>query len=118
MTFTRAGPLPSAMRSTPAACPTITSPWSSRRPAGRDRGAGIHLLFVTLLPPGRRDPRGVRPVLWGPLGGGEPFAPPADKPLTLASYAVGDEIVAYLESVAVGDALLDMPVFLTPERHV
>ena len=37
-----------------------------------------------------------------------------DKPLTLAAYAAGPEIVAYIEPVAVGDVLPDRPVFLPP----
>jgi hypothetical protein len=42
---------------------------------------------------------------------------PADKPLTLAAYAVGSEITAYVEPVAVGDQLPDRPVFLSPRHY-
>ncbi|HEV3202958.1 MAG TPA: hypothetical protein VGY77_01180, partial [Gemmataceae bacterium] len=41
-----------------------------------------------------------------------------DKPLTLAAYAAGSEKVAYVENVAVGDRLPDMPIFLTPDHYV
>lgn len=34
------------------------------------------------------------------------------------SYAAGAEKVAYVEPVGVGDALPDMPLFLTPDRYV
>jgi hypothetical protein len=43
---------------------------------------------------------------------------PADKRLTLASYDAGPERVAYVEFVAVGDALPDMPLFLRPGVYV
>ncbi len=79
--------------------------------------AGIHLLIVDLFPPGRRDPQGVHKVIWDRLRD-EPFALPPDKPLTVAAYAVGTETVAYVEPVAVGDALPDMPLFLTANRYV
>ena len=37
---------------------------------------------------------------------------------TLAADAAGSEIVAYIEPVAVGDALPDRPIFLTPNSYV
>ena len=79
--------------------------------------AGVHLLIIDLFPPGPRDPQGIHKVIWDRLCD-EPFALPPDKPLTLASYAAGTEIAAYIEPVAVGDTLPDMPVFLTPDRYV
>jgi len=63
-----------------------------------------------------RDPEGIHPVIWQPFRD-EPFVLPADKPLTLASYSVGEEKAVYVEPVAVGDALPDMPLFLSPERY-
>lgn len=79
--------------------------------------AGVHLLIVDLFPPGRRDPQGIHKVIWDHLKD-EPFTLPPDKPLTVAAYAVGTETVAYVEPVAVGDPLPEMPVFLTPEWYV
>jgi hypothetical protein len=79
--------------------------------------AGVHLLIVDLFPPGRRDPQGIHKVIWDRLHE-EPFALPPDKPLTVAAYAAGTEMVAYVEPVAVGDPLPDMPVFLTADRYV
>jgi hypothetical protein len=78
--------------------------------------AGVHLLVVDLFPPSRRDPEGIHKVIWDRLRD-EPFTLPPDKPLTVAAYAAGTEIVAYVEPVAVGDSLPDMPVFLTAERY-
>jgi hypothetical protein len=79
--------------------------------------AGVNLLIVDLFPPSRRDPQGIHKVIWDRVRD-EPFALPPDKPLTLAAYATGTETRAYVEPVAVGDALRDMPIFLTAERYV
>jgi uncharacterized protein DUF4058 len=79
--------------------------------------AGVHLLIVDLFPPSRRDPQGIHKVIWDRIHD-EPFTLPSDKPLTVAAYAAGTETVAYVEPVAVGDALPDMPVFLTADRYV
>jgi hypothetical protein len=79
--------------------------------------AGIHLLIVDLFPPGRRDPQGIHKVIWDHFLE-EPFALPPDKPLTLAAYAASTETVAYVEPVAVGDTLPDMPIFLTSDHYI
>ncbi len=79
--------------------------------------AGVHLLIVDLFPPGPRDPQGIHKVIWDYLHE-EPFALPPDKKLTLAAYEVSTETVAYVEPVAVGDPLPDMPVFLAAEQYV
>lgn len=78
---------------------------------------GIHLLVVDLLPPTSRDPEGIHGAIWSEIQD-EPFALPSDKPLTLASYAVGPVKTAYVEPFAVGDKLLDMPLFLSATVHV
>jgi hypothetical protein len=50
--------------------------------------------------------------------GDKPDAPPTDKQITLASYVAGPLPEAYLEFVAVGDALPAMPLFLDPETYM
>lgn len=79
--------------------------------------AGVHLLIVDLFPPGPRDPQGVHKLIWDRLCD-EPFALPPDKPLTLAAYSAGADVAAFVEPVAVGDPLPDMPLFLTPRHHI
>ncbi len=79
--------------------------------------AGVHLLIVDLFPPGPRDPQGIHKVIWDRLHE-EPFELPPDKPLTVAAYQADTETVAYIEPVAVGDSLPDMPIFLTTDRYV
>jgi len=78
---------------------------------------GIHLLVIDLFPPTARDPQGIHKVIWDKIQD-EPFELPQDKRLTLAAYSAGLEKVAYVEPIAVGDVLPDMPLFLEPDRYV
>jgi hypothetical protein len=77
----------------------------------------IQLLLLDLFPPGTRDPSGLHAALWEEITD-EKFKPPADKPLTLVAYESALTIRAYLEPVAVGDPLPDMPLFLEPDGCV
>ena len=79
--------------------------------------AGIHLLVLDLLPPGPRDPQGIHAAIWSEIQDDD-FQLPPDKPLTLVSYSAGDLKRAFIEPVAVGDKLPDMPLFLEAERYV
>jgi hypothetical protein len=78
---------------------------------------GVHLLIVDLFPPGPRDPQGVHRAIWEQFVDSD-FVLPADRPLTLAAYIGGACPEAFIEPVAVGAALPDMPLFLTPEVYV
>ena len=78
---------------------------------------GYHLLVVDLFPPGPRDPNGIHAAIWGEISD-EPFALPADEPLTLAAYSAGERKIGYIEPTAAGRALIDMPLFLTPDEYV
>lgn len=78
----------------------------------------IHVLIVDLHPPTSRDPQGIHGEIWRDLGQ-TPYAAPPDKPLTLASYEAAESATrAYIEPVAVGDILANMPLFLRPGAHV
>ncbi len=79
--------------------------------------SGIHMLIVDLFPPTARDPDGIHRVIWARESDGD-FALPADKPLTCVSYVGYPKLAVYLEPVAVGDPLPDLPLFLTPEVYV
>ncbi len=74
---------------------------------------GVHLLVIDLFPPSQRDPRGIHRAIWEEFVD-EEFELPADKPLTLAAYEAEPRPTAYVEPVAVGDVLPDMPIFLKP----
>lgn len=56
-------------------------------------------------------------TIWEDIAG-EPYEAPADKPLTLAAYEASSGIRAYVEPVAIGDRLIDMPLFLSFSRYV
>src|SRR5438034_522082 len=75
------------------------------------------LLVIDLFPPSKRDPQGIHKAIWDEFVE-EDFALPADKRLTLAAYDAGPPPVAYVEPVAVGDTLPEMPIFLKPGFYV
>lgn len=78
---------------------------------------GINLVVVDLFPPTVRDPQGIHKAISDEFAD-EPFDFLPDKPLTVASYIGGDLPTAYVESVAIGDPLPDIPLFLTEYDHV
>ncbi len=79
--------------------------------------AGVHLLVIDLFPPAARDPHGIHNAIMEDIG--EELLPmPEDKPLTLVGYDATMPMTAYIEPVAVGDRLPDMPLFLQPGRHI
>ena len=92
-------------------------PSSFVRKADQALMAGVHLLIVDLFAPGPRDPSGIHRAIWGEGREGD-FALPDDKPLTCVSYVGSPCIEVFLEPVAVGDPLPEMPLFLTPELYV
>lgn len=78
---------------------------------------GYHLLVIDLFPPGRFDPSGIHAALWAEIEDAG-YEPPPDKPLTLAAYVAGVGPECYVEPVAAGMPLPEMPLFLTPEWYV
>ena len=78
---------------------------------------GYHLLIVDLQPPTLRDPQGIHGAIWTEIGD-DSYVAPASKRLTLAAYCAGVPKTAYVEPVAAGDRLPDMPLFLTPRHYV
>ncbi len=78
---------------------------------------GIHLLIIDLISPGPRDPQGLHQLIWGELES-EDFRLPRGKPLTLASYCCRDPLTAFIDPVAIGGKLPDMPIFIDPETYV
>lgn len=85
--------------------------------AGQLLDRQIHLLILDLLPPTSRDPGGIHAAIWEEVTG-QPFAGVEGKPLTLAAYESALSVRAYVEPVAVGDALPDMPLYLEPNGYV
>jgi hypothetical protein len=78
--------------------------------------AGVHLALVDLFPPTPRDPGGIHKIIWEDDDYDTfPFDP--SRPLTCASY-IGSGAEAFVEPVAVGEELPDLPLFLTPREYV
>ncbi|MBI3462240.1 MAG: DUF4058 family protein [Planctomycetes bacterium] len=77
----------------------------------------VHLLVIDPFPPSKRDPEGIHSAIWAEVTD-DPFRPPADKPLTLVAYETGLTTRAYIEPIAAGDALPDMPLYLEPDVYV
>ena len=79
---------------------------------------GVHLLLIDLHPPGPRDPHGIHAALWNEMTA--QVYPVPDKPLTLAAYEASPigATRAYIQPVAVGDVMPDMPLFLRPGAHI
>jgi hypothetical protein len=77
----------------------------------------VHLLIVDPFPPGSRDPNGVHAAIWEEVED-EPFVLPPNKPLTMVAYECDLTTRAYIEAIAVGEPLPDMPLFVEPNCHV
>lgn len=80
---------------------------------------GVHVLVIDVFPPGSHDPSGIHGSILECLEPfGEPYVLPTDMPLTLASYVAGLRVEIYLEHLAVGAALKEMPLFVRPDRYI
>lgn len=83
---------------------------------------GIHLLVLDLHLPTRRAPDGIHGAIWNIIGSSsdEDYHQPAGKPLTLVAYQarlyVG--VTAYVEPIAIGDSLREMPLYVHNEGYV
>ena len=87
------------------------------RKANQLLSVGVHLTVIDVFPPGRRDPEGIHPLIWG--GESDPplqFDP--TKPLTCAAYIGSPGAEAFVETFAVRGTLPDIPVFVTEREYV
>jgi hypothetical protein len=77
----------------------------------------VHVLVVDLFGPGLHVPEGMHGAVWASI---HPDArpEPMEKPVRLSAYVACRQPEALLESIAPGDALPDMPLFLEPGRYV
>lgn len=80
---------------------------------------GCQLLVIDVHPPTPRDVRGIHAQFWEQHFG-DATAPGVDAqhPLGMAAYRSSLRPTAYFEPFCVGDVLIDMPIFLTPDRYV
>ena len=80
---------------------------------------GCHVMVIDLHPPTRRDPRGIHAQFWQKCFGDESAPGVTDEqPFGLASYRCDLVPRAYFERASLGDQLIDMPAFLTPDLYV
>jgi len=73
--------------------------------------AGIHVLILDLLVPALDEPGGIHTTFWKRQSGKAPRYSES-QPLSLASYEAGERVRAYVRSLAAGDTLPEMPLFL------
>jgi hypothetical protein len=80
---------------------------------------GVHVLIADLFPPGPYDPQGIHGAIREELDPeGEAYELPAGEPLTFAGYLGGARVEAFVEHLAVGGRLPEMPLFLQPDLYV
>lgn len=77
----------------------------------------VNLLIVDPFPPGPHDPQGIHQAISAEFID-QPFTLPPDKPLTLVAYQIEPVRTAYVEAIAVGDRLPDMPLFLQDDSYI
>lgn len=80
---------------------------------------GCHALIVDVHKPTPRDPRGIHARFW------EEYHSNVDVPgvsleklLGMSAYRAAWTTVAYFQPFAIGDLLIDMPAFLTPNAYI
>lgn len=77
----------------------------------------VHLLIVDPFPVSSRDPSGLHAAIIEEFQD-DPLVLPPELPLSTFSYECDDCVRTYLEPLAVGDPLPDMPVFLYPGMYI
>jgi hypothetical protein len=78
---------------------------------------GVHLLLVDVHPPGMRDPNGIHGAVLNEIGT-EEYTLGNERHLTVAAYIGGPVVDAFVAHFAVGEAIPEMPLFLTRENYV
>lgn len=79
---------------------------------------GIHLLVVDLYPPSALDPQGIHAAIWSEIDPSTPFQFPDERQMTAVSYHAQRPPTAYVEPLAVGQVIPDMPLFLDVTHYV
>lgn len=76
----------------------------------------IHLLILDLHRPGKFDPQGIHGAIWEEIA--ESWSAPTDRPLTLVGYESALAVRAFVQPLAIGESLIDMPLYLEPGGYV
>lgn len=77
----------------------------------------INLLVIDPFPPSPRDPQGIHKAIWDEIAD-NPFQLPADRQLTLVAYQAEPTKTAYVQPIAVGQPLPDMPLFIHENQYI
>jgi len=77
----------------------------------------VHLLIIDPFPVSSRDPHGLHAAIFEEIQD-DPLELPAESPLSVFAYECDDRVRTYLEPLAVGNSLPDMPVFLYPGMYI
>ena len=75
------------------------------------------MLVIDLLSNTKATPDGIHAAIWEALLAGN-YSADMTTPLTLASYCAKRPVKAFLEPTAIGQDLIDMPLFMTPTHYV
>lgn len=76
----------------------------------------IHLLILDVHLPGSFDPQGIHAAIWEEISG--PWEFTCNRPLTLVGYQSAQTVRAFVQPLAIGDELIDMPLYLEPEGYI
>lgn len=80
---------------------------------------GCHLMVIDVHPPTPRDAQGMHVRFWQDSFGETDIPGVSERqPLGMAAYRCDLAPTAYFEPFAVGEVLIDMPMFLTPDLYV
>jgi hypothetical protein len=79
--------------------------------------SGIHVLLVDPFPPGSADPLGMHGTVWRRVAS-EKVEVTEERPLAFASYRADRPVEAFVNHLAVGDDLPDMPLFLSRKKYI
>lgn len=77
----------------------------------------VNLLVIDPFPPGNRDPQGIHKAIWDEISDNA-FTLPDSRPLTLAAYQAAPVVTAFVEPIAVGQHIPDMPLFLHNNYYI
>jgi hypothetical protein len=77
----------------------------------------VNLLVVDLNRPTKRDPQGLHGAIMSAFDDSD-YVAPQEKKLTLVSYEAGIPLNAYIQPIAPGDVLGEMPLFLERGQYV
>ena len=77
----------------------------------------INLLVIDPFSPSPRDPQGIHKAIWDEITD-EPFELPEDRKLTLVAYQAAPIKTAFVEPIAVGSTIPDMPLFLHNDFYI